>query len=178
MAKFTKPFMQELRLSWQREFPFLQPASANIIPNRSQSITYTYHTGSATNLFYHFAILFTSKQPGEFTVEIFISDKPTQETMTICWPDDIKDRKLGQYRIGWFVDGKDHWWGLKDNVAESNAFMKSLDADFPSNLQMQKRQYLWLPSSLDQPLNSIINEAIADLNQKMKDHVFPKLDIT
>ena len=124
---------------------------------------------------FHAFIEFSSKKAGTFTGDIFITD-PSNQVGPINphrFSDDIPKLRPGIYRIGSFISGKDVWWRLCDEAAESKRFWE--EKGHPEFAVLQRRQHDWYANSYEVPPKQIMQEAAADFTNKFIAHVTPKL---
>jgi hypothetical protein len=83
---------------------------------------------------------------------------------------------IGPYNLGWFLDPHQNLlWDLVDVDGKVNAILASLGGGF------QFPEYsgpdVWKPSSYVLPFEEITDEAIRDINDRLRRFVFPKLEI-
>ena len=176
MSKYRKQFLNILKPIWKERLPDWQPGlfSPSFYTKPEATFSWTrFAPDSPTRL--HACIEFSSKEAGTFTCDIFIMDAANQADQKLShrWADDIPSRKLGVYRIGQFIFGKDVWWHLKDEVAESNKYWESVGASGLACLERQK--YGWYAASYDVPLKQIMQEAAEDFTNQFTTRVIPKL---
>lgn len=66
------------------------------------------------------------------------------------------------------------WWTLKDNHGESIEFWEKLGVE-PYPLMSERPDNRWVPSTYEQPLPKIMDEAVTNLTDALREHVFPTL---
>lgn len=172
-----KLLLRKIQENWKQEFPLLKPIDLDEVPRRIKGGNYVCDQYfQERNLAYFFSIDFHLKRQGEFTIDVTISNSPKQSIQTGGSRWDLDAERIGSYRLGTFVNGKDCWWALADADTLHAGNLKSLgfeSADiFPTPAQNR-----WRPSSFDLPPGKIIAEAIGDINEKLKSFVFPKLKV-
>ena len=168
MSKIQRPFLIRVREAWQHRFPFLEPVEIDEIPRRDNGGNYRCSAFfSERSRAYFVAYQFSKVRRGEFTLEVTIADSLDRSILEHRTASDIAAHKLGSYRIGSFIDGKDCWWALQDVEAETRRLLPSLPIARPPGR--------WRPSSFDLPLDRIYDEAISDVSDKLERYVFPKL---
>jgi hypothetical protein len=92
------------------------------------------------------------------------------------WGEHVPDLLEGAYRIGWFIAGRDLWWHLIDEEAESRRLYESIP-NLPKPLPgLKRRKGDWYASSYDVPQANIICEAVNHFCDSFEQHVIPKLN--
>ena len=83
---------------------------------------------------------------------------------------------VGIYNLARFLNRQSFSWDLVDVDAKTNAILVSLGG---AAIQMPDHATLnvWKPSSYALPFDQIADEAIRDVNDKLRRFVFPKLEI-
>jgi hypothetical protein len=177
MRRLHTVFFNRLKLDWAREFPFLRPIEVAETPMRPRGSNFVCDNFLRTRgHLYFFSVEIPPKRSEELTLEITISDSKERSRLEIGWRQDLLSLKPRTYRIGAFLNGKDFWWALADVNAKNSALMESLGAPAIGTSALQ-RANSWKPSSFDEPIETIVKEAVQDVNSKLRQHVFPKLHI-
>jgi hypothetical protein len=176
MSKYRKQFLAVLKPIWARRLPDWKPGlfSPSFYSSADATFSWTGHTDDSA-LRFHLFVEFSSKQAGEFTGDIFITDQTNQLPTTDFHrlPDEISSGKIGIYRIGMFFMGTDSWWHLRDEVAESKLFWESRGLRAVGRLKRKKKD--WYVASYDVPQKQIMQEAAEDFTEKFVTTVVPKL---
>ena len=172
MKGLAKIFMTRLKKSWSIEFQCLKP----IRRKGSNSIVYccdNYFT--SRGLMYLFHVVFADKTPGRFSVSIGISKSdvnagPLQGSS-------FETNKLGEYPIFAFLNKRDFWWHLENIESRKRASYAAMGVPGLTSIINYNDNNRWRPSSYALPIEDIVDEAINDLNMRLKKFVFPKLQI-
>ena len=175
MSKYRKQFLAILKPLWAKRLPDWQPGlcSPSFYTMPEATFSWTRFAPDSSTRF-HAYIEFSSKWAGAFTSDIFIADASNQLEKGIHGRlKNIPDRKPGSYRIGKFIDGKDIWWNLKDEAAESNKYWESVGASGLACLE--RRKHDWYAASYEVPPKQIMQEAAEDFTSQFLAHVIPKL---
>jgi hypothetical protein len=174
-----KQFLKKLKENWSSEFPFLKPIEVKEIPRRDKNCNFIYEGSyEKAGLAYFFSIQFSKIRIGEFTLDVSISNDKEHSILERKGKQDLSELKIGTYRIGSFFEKKDYWWMLVDVDRESYRLFESIGAVGSDLLKLgEQKQNRWQPSSFELPPDQIINEAIADVNKKLRLYVFPKCKI-
>ena len=77
---------------------------------------------------------------------------------------------VGSFAIWQFMGHQRYDWALVDNEAESIALM-----GFSTGLP--KSTNLWRPTTYQQPIEKICDEAIEDINRTLRKYVFPVIQL-
>jgi hypothetical protein len=177
MSKIQSPFLKRAREAWRVRFPFLEPVEIDEVPKRDKGGNYRCGTLFAERgLAYFFSYQFSTRRLGEFTLDVTISDSLARSVVERRWASDVTEHKLGSYRIGSFIDGKDHWWALRDVDAGASGFLESLGLSGPEVASPRVVPGRWRPSSFDIPISEIYDQAIVDVSDKLSRYVLPKLN--
>ena len=83
---------------------------------------------------------------------------------------------IGMFTIWKFMNLPRFHWALVDLEAEQYALFAKLGVQ-QIDLRGLKSSNTWQPSSYDLPVDKIADEAIADVNDKLRRFVFPKLEV-
>lgn len=181
MPSKNKLFLELLAEAWSERFPFLIRTDIDEIPKRVKGGNYiceTYYV--ERGVYYFISIEFHKKRKGEFTIDVTISDSKLNSIRDgKYWdPSSFNPCVTGAYRLGMFVNRRDYWWALEDFDAIYAKNIKSLGFD----LELVKKMTVppnnrWQPSCFSKPFEEIAREAIADINNKLEEFVFPKLKL-
>lgn len=177
MSKFRKPFLAILKPLWRQRLPDWQPEqySPSFWTSPDATFSYVRHAPADPTRF-HILVEFTSKSPGRFTGDFFITG-PTNhlEPKGIHrLPGDIASLRLGAYRIGWFMSGADVWWHLKDEAAEWRQFRESIGLP-GSACPFKRRSHDWYASSYEKEQAEIMREAAEHFIDSFHRYVVPKI---
>ena len=113
---------------------------------------------------------FSSTRSGEFSIGITVSPSSDRSTLDPALVSEPTPISLGSSGIWQFIRKPRFNWSLVDLEAESMALL-----GFSSGLP--KSPNVWRPSTYAQPLEGIVEEAITHVNQTLRTHVFPVLQI-
>ena len=142
--------------------------------------TFTYHHLEDTHgKAFHAVIDFSEKWPGAFTCDIIVTEglEPFEGNPPRRMTQDIPDLLTGSYRIGWFVAGRDIWWRLVDDAAESNRMFEKIPGIEVEALSIlfKRCEGDWYASSYDRDQVQVVQEASEHLCDTFECHVVPKL---
>ena len=172
-----KQDLKKLKENWNNEFSFLKPSEVKEIPRRDKNCNFIYEGSyEEVGLAYFFSIQFSKIRVGEFTLDVSVSNDKEHSILERRGKQDLSELKIGTYRIGSFFEKKDYWWALVDVDAEGHRLFESIGG-VGSDLPKLNEQNRWQPNSFKLPPDQIINEAIADVNEKLRLYVFPKCKI-
>ncbi len=121
-----------------------------------------------------FAFDFSKTRVGEFSVSVTVSN--TADKSVLDPPTDYRPTptNIGSYNLAVFL-GRHHFrWELEDVDAKTNAILVSLGGQPIVGISSEN---IWRPSSYVMPTDLIFGEAIKDVNDKLRQFVFPKLEI-
>ncbi len=171
MAGEQKQFLKQVTALWRREFPFLQPVDLQELPRVPKGCNFLYQGGGGVPGYYYFVCFdFSSKRRGEFSIGVTISQSPERSTLNPAMVDKPTPTSVGSFGIWQFMGRHYMAWALVDLEAEAKALF-GLTSGLP------KSPDVWRPTTYDQPLEKIVEEAIADVNQSLRKHVLPALQI-
>ena len=176
MSKYRKQFLGILKPMWAARLPEWQPGlfSPAFYTKPDATFSWTRYAPDSPTRFHAF-IDFSTKWAGTFTCDIFITAPSNHlEPQNITrFSKDIPSRKPGAYRIGFFISGKDVWWRLCDEAAESNRFWE--EKVIPALAVLRREKDDWYANAYDVPPKQIMQEAAEDFTNKFLTHVIPKL---
>jgi hypothetical protein len=178
VSKYRKPFISELKRHWAQRFPLWRPGICAPVFWAKEDGTFTDDSALAsTGFVFHAVIDFTPKWPGAFTCDVVIT--PSLESLgdnpPRRWPDDVVSLRIGSYRIGWFVAGRDIWWRLVDDAAESRKVYEEILGGDVAAFGIERQPDHWYAMSYDGGLRQVIGEAVQDFSDTFERHVIPKL---
>lgn len=177
MPSITRLFLRKLRENWRGKFPFLRPVDLDESSRRVSGGNFVCDQYFAERqLAYFCSVEIHHQRKGEVTIDVTVSDSKQRSVREAKCGAVINPQESGTYRLGMFVNGRDFWWALADTDARLSNDLKSLGIE-PSTLDPASLQNRWKPKTYDLPMDTIIDEAIADINQKLELYVFPKLKI-
>lgn len=177
MSNESKRFVKQLAASWQREFPFLKPVELDEIPRVPKGFNYLCDVhGEARGRYYFFAIEFSPKRRGQFSLRVAVSPSPQRSTLGSALTSRPSALATGSFGIARFLDKKQFAWALVDLEAERDELFKDLGVAMP-DLGDNRSEWLWRPSTYEQSFEGIAAEAIAHLNDMLCTKVFPVLEI-
>ena len=177
MATVQNVFLRKVRESWKREFPFFEPVDINEVPKLPKGTKFVcgdHFESRKVVYFIHFD--FSEKRAGEFSICVSISaskDRSVLEPPNVYKPSPLN---VGSYGIGAFLDCQTFRWTLVDVDAGLDENLRSLGLE-PIGFASMPSPNTWKPSSFSLPAEKIVEEAILDVNEKLKSHVFPRLQI-
>ncbi|MDB6055656.1 MAG: hypothetical protein JWN25_3179 [Verrucomicrobiales bacterium] len=172
MLPIQRILVNQIKANWAGNFPFLKPVDLRETPNRPRGTNYICDDYLQTRRVVYFVSLeLVPKNKEDITLEITISDSPEKSRRAVGWKSGIDVQKIATYRIGSFFSNRDYWWRLADT--EGN-LIKLFSPSYGSG---SSDVNIWGPSSFDKPSDIIVNEAIANINDKLVNHVFTALGI-
>jgi len=170
--------LEELKRQWQRRFPSWSPGISAPVSWAGKDSTFTNDsTHRKSGLIFHAVIYFTPKWQGAFTCDVIVTPtlEPLGDSPPQRWPDDISRLLVGVYRIGWFVAGRDIWWRLVDNCAESRRLYETMPDIDVNALGIERHPDHWYAKSYAVELTEIIREASEHFANTFEQSVVPKL---
>ena len=119
---------------------------------------------------------FSQHRIGEFLIGITVS--PSLEKSILSPPENYtpSPTNMGSYNMAVFLGRRSFSWDLVDVDAKMNAILISLGGE-PIQTPDYVSVDIWKPSSYELPFEQIAEEAICDINEKLRRFVFPKLEI-
>ncbi len=177
MAKEQKLFLKKVREAWKEEFPFLKPVDLDEVPKPAKNSVFRYDDCFSTRgVCYFVSFGFSQRRQGEFMVGITVS--PSREKSVISPPENHppSSTNVGSYNLARFLNRQSLSWDLVDVDAKTNAILVSLGGA-PITTPDYVAVNVWKPSSYALPFDEIADEAIRDVNDKLRRFVFPKLQI-
>lgn len=177
MAKEQKHFLKRVRETWEAEFPFLKPVDLDEVPKIPRGCNYCCGNYVAIRgVFYFVTFDFSPVCPGEFSLGITVSDSAHKSVLNP--PTDYRPTptNVGSYNIAVFMGRQAFLWdlvGTDDKVNSMLASLRTTSIVRPTPLTAN----MWKPSSYDLPFAQIADEAIRDVNSKLRRFVLPKLQI-
>ena len=175
MAKEQKLFLKRVREAWKTEFPFLKPVDLDEVPKQPKGSNFRCDDYfAARGICYFVSFDFSQRRQGEFQVGIAVS--PSCEKSVLDFPEDYPPTptNIGIYTLAKFLNRQSFRWDLVDVDAKTNAILVSLGGE---PIASQVSENTWKPSSYALPFEQIADEAIRDVNDKLRRFVFPKLEI-
>ena len=171
MAGEQKLFIKRIGASWRREFPFLKPVDLDEVPRLAKGCNFICDDYGKTKGRYYFVhVDFSPKRRGEFSIGVVVSPSPGRSMLDPAMVDHPTCTSIGSFAIWKFMRRSHFVWALVDLDAESIALL-----GFSSGLP--KSPNVWRPTTYDQPIEKICDEAIAHVNQTLRTQVFPVLQI-
>jgi len=177
MSKEQKRFLKKVRETWNMEFPFLELVDLEEIPKISKGCNFRCKDYFSTRGVCYFVTFdFSQRRQGEFLIGITVS--PSPEKSVLSPPEDYTPTptNIGSYNMAVFLGRQSFRWDLVDVDAKVNAILVSLGGE-PIQTPDYAYANVWKPSSYALPFEQIAEEAICDINQKLRRFVFPKLEI-
>jgi hypothetical protein len=132
--------------------------------------------GQTRERYYFFAIEFSPKCRGQFSLRVAVSSSPERSTLGSALTSQPSPGAIGSFGIARFLDKKHFAWALVDLEAERDALFKDLGVAMP-DLGDNRSDRIWRPSTYEQTFETIAAEAIAYLNDMLRTKVFPVLEI-
>ncbi|MEO8428133.1 MAG: hypothetical protein ABI651_13565 [Verrucomicrobiota bacterium] len=171
MANEQKTFLAKLSESWSTAFPSIKPAGEDEVHRRPKSCNFLCDAyGAIRNRYYFLQFNFSPKRRGEFTMTITISASRKESILPASEDLTPSPQSIGAFGIWQFMHRPRFDWSLVDLEAESTALL-GLSSGLP------KSRNVWQPSTYGQPLERVVDEAIAHVNKTLRTHVFPVLQI-
>ncbi len=162
---------------WAKGFPFLKPVDLIEVPKWPKGCNFRCADYSKLRgLFYFVSFSFSRVRQGEFSMAVTVSRYSDRSVLEP--PDDYhpSPTNIGTYNMAAFLGCRNFRWQIVDCNTRLNEVVVSLGGiqeETPSHVAVN----IWKPSSFDLPFNTICDEAIRDVNAKLRHYVFPKLDI-
>jgi hypothetical protein len=170
-------FLRKVREAWKTEFPFLKAVDLEETPKIPKGCNFRCdeYFGSR-GVFYFFTFDFSPRRPGEFSIGVTVSPSNARSVLSPAVESNPTPTSIGSHSIAAFMGRQTFRWELVDVDAKTNAILTSL-----GGLPIVTPDYVladtWKPSSFALPLEQIVDEAITDVNDKLRRFVFPKLAI-
>lgn len=181
MAGESTRFLKLVRKAWLTGFPFLKPVEVDEVPRRQKCSNFCCADYAKTRgLFYFVSFDFDRNFRGQFSISITVSqsaDRSVLDPSEDCRHPSATN--VGTFPIAVFLGRGDFRWQLLDWEGNLNSFIVGLGGpadDYQS--PFPKGYHYWQPSSFELPLEAIGQEAIHDINGKLRQFVFPKLEIS
>jgi len=177
MGKEQKLFLRKVREVWTAEFPFLKPVDLDEVPRQPKGSNFGCDDYFSTRgVCYFVSFDFSQRRQGEFLVGVTVS--PSREKSVLSPPEDYTPTptNIGTYNLAKFLNRQSFRWDLVDVDAKTNATLVSFGAA-PIPTPDYVSANIWKPSSYALPFDQIADEAIRDVNDKLRRFVFPKLEI-
>jgi len=177
MSKEQKLFLEKVRETWKTQFPFLKPVDLDETPKLPKGCNFRCDDYASTRGVVYFVTFdFSQRRVGEFSVGVTVSNSPEKSVLNP--PEDYRPtpKNIGSYSIAAFLGRSTFRWDLVNVDAKTNAMLASLGGT-PIATPPHVAANTWKPSSYALPFEQIADEAISDLNDKLRRFVFPKLEI-
>lgn len=176
MPSLQKQFLLRVRERWAIEFPYFRPFVTDEIqklPKYSRYICDSY--ADKRGVYYFILFNMFQKKAGGFSLEISISDS-NQKSIINSGCGKPSPINIGRYNINTFLGVQSYEWDMIDVEGEFDKFMLSIGGIIlPASIDRYPDS--WIPSSFDLPHETIIDQAIDDVNEKLHKFVLPKLEI-
>jgi hypothetical protein len=177
MGKEQKLFLKRVKEAWSTDFPFLKPVELDEVPKQPKGCNFRCEDYFSTRgVCYFVTFHFSQRRQGEFSVSIAVSpsrDKSVLNSPEIYIP---APKNVGSYSMAVFLNRQSFRWDLTDVDAKTNGTLLSLGmASLPTADYVSAN--VWKPSSYALPFEQIADEAIRDLSNKLRQFIFPKLEI-
>lgn len=177
MSKEQKRFLEKIRESWTKEFPFLELVDLEEIPKISKGCNFLCREYfSMRGVCYFVTFDFSQRRQGEFLIGITVSPSPEKSVLSPPENYTPTPTNIGSYNMAVFLGRKSFCWDLVDVDTKMNAILISLGGE-----GIQTPDYVsanvWKPSSYALPFDRIVEEAICDVNEKLRRYVFTILEI-
>ncbi len=171
MAGEQKLFLKTIASVWRTEFPLFRPLNLREVPQVPKGCNYLCDAyGDTRSRYYFIRLNFSSKCRGQFSIGVTISPSPERSTLDPAMASQPTSTSIGSFGIWQFMHRPRFDWSLVDLEAESMALL-GISSGSP------KSPNEWRPSTYTQPVEKIVEEAIAHVNQTLRTHVFPVLQI-
>ena len=177
MAHEQNHFLRHAALSWRKEFPFFKPIDLEEVPKVPKGCTYLCDAYASTRgRFYFISFDFNPRCRGEFSLGVTISPSPNRSVLDPAEAPKATPFTLGSFGIWQFLDKPWLAWALVDLEAEQRALFLQAGVEDPLS-ELGPRRHVWRPTSYAQPFEKIAEEALNDVNEKLRSKVFPVLQI-
>jgi len=171
MAKEQKTFLTLLNRSWKTEFPFLKAGWADEVKRRPKNCNFLCDDyATLRGRYYFFQIDFSRRRRGELSITITLSKSQGESILPASDDPEPTPLSLGAFGIWQFMQRPSYAWSIVDLEAESMALLGISSG-------LAKPPDVWCPTTYHQPLEKIVEEAIADVNQTLRKYVLPTLQI-
>ena len=175
MGKEQKLFLKKVRETWKTEFPFLKPVDLDETPKLPKGCNFRCDDYASTRgVFYFVAFDFSQRRVGEFSLGVTVSGSAGKSVLDPSADYRPTPTNIGSYSMGVFLGRQSFRWDLVDVDAKTNAILISLGGE---PIASHVSENTWKPSSYALPFEQIADEAIRDVNDKLRRFVFPKLEI-
>jgi len=177
MANIQKVFLRRVKEIWKTEFPFLKSVQLNEMPKLPKDCNFRCDDFFSTRGVVYFVTFdFSPRRQGEFSLGITVSHSPDKSILSPPIDSQPSPTNIGSHNIASFLERPAFRWDLVDVDARTNAILVSLGGQAiatPSHVAANT----WRPSSYSLSFGQIADEAIRDVNDKLRRFVFPKLNI-
>lgn len=166
-----------VREAWKTQFPFLKPVDLDETPKLPKGCNFRCDDyASSRSVFYFVTFDFSQQRQGEFSIGVTVSSSAKKSVLNP--PADYRPTptNIGSYNIAAFLGQPAFRWDFVDVDAKTNATLASLGGT-PIPTPSHVAANTWKPSSYALPFTQIADEAIRDVNDKLRRFVFPKLEI-
>jgi hypothetical protein len=164
-------------MSWRKEFPFLKSVDLDEVSGVPKGFNFLCDAyGQTRGRFYFFAIEFSPKRRGQFSLRVAVSSSPEHSKLGSVLTSKPAAGAIGSFGIARFLGKNQFAWALVDLEAERDALFKDLGVPMP-DLGDNRSNRIWRPSTYEQTFEAIAAEAIAHLNDMIRTKVFPVLEI-
>lgn len=171
MAGEQKMFLKRIASAWRQEFPFLKPVNLQELPQIPKGCNYLCDAyGEARSRYYFVRLDFSPKRRGEFSIGVTVSPSPERSALDPAMAKEPTSTSIGSFGVWQFMKRQWFAWSLVDLEAESMALLGLSSG-------LSKSPNVWRPGTYGQPLEKIADEAIVHVNQTLRTHVFPVLQI-
>jgi hypothetical protein len=177
MSRMQQQFLKKVRETWKVEFPFLKAVNLEETPKLPKGCNFRCDDyAPIRGVFYYVTFDFSQRRQGEFSVGISVSN--SAEKSVLSPPENLEPTptNIGSYSIAAFLGRPAFRWDLVDVDAKTNAVLQSFGGS-PITTPGYVSANTWKPSSYALPFEQIADEAIRDVNEKLRRFVFPKLEI-
>ena len=165
-----KLFLRSAKDFWQTHYPFLTPVSGKVGSKTPEGAIFA--VARQPEMIYLF-FQFSSVYSGRVTINVTVSDV---EGDFVASPRSkiVKPLPVGTYRVSRFWGEADYWWALED---ESKMFQALGAAQEAFNLSSIPNEKIWTPKYYSATA-TVISEALKNIDTKLKQFVFPVLELS
>src|SRR5262245_3776214 len=115
MSNESRRFVKQLATSWRKEFPFLKPVDLDEIPRVPKGFNFLCDAyGQTRGRYYFFAIEFSPKCRGQFSLRVAVSSSPERSTLGSVLSSQPSPGAIGSFGIARFLSKKAFAWALVD----------------------------------------------------------------
>jgi len=177
MTQEQKLLLKKVCQRWVVEFPCFKTVNLDERPKAAKGAVFRCDKYATDRGIYYFLVFeFPRHRPGEFSLRIAVSRSAEQSALDP--PVDYKPTptNIGSHDIAAFMQLQSYQWDLVDVDARNDVVLAELGGPALGG-PTYRPESLWQPSSYSLDAESIVEEAIDDVNNKLRRYVFPQLNL-